>query len=57
MKRNSLLAVSALLFAALYSFGADTAREWQSGTLLETEKQQVRQGSTTIKNTRSRFIS
>jgi hypothetical protein len=51
MKRNSFLAVSALLFAALNSFGADSAREWQSGTLLETEKQQVHQGSTTTKNT------
>ena len=51
MKRSSLLAVSALLFTALYSFGADSAREWQSGTLLETEKQQVHQGSTTVKNT------
>jgi len=51
MKRNSLLAVSALLFAGLYSFGADSVREWQSGTLVETEKQQVHQGSTTVKNT------
>ena len=51
MKRNSFLAISALLFAALYSFGADTVRDWQSGTLLETEKQQVHQGSTTIRNT------
>ena len=51
MKRNSLLAVSVLLFAGLYSFGADSVREWQSGTLVETEKQQVHQGSTTVKNT------
>ncbi len=41
----------ALSLIALGAFGADNARNWQSGTLLETEKQQVRQGSTKTINT------
>jgi hypothetical protein len=33
------------------AFGADNARNWQSGMLLETEKEQVRQGTTKVRNT------
>jgi hypothetical protein len=38
------------LAIALSTWGADNSREWKSGTLLETEKQQVRTGSTNISN-------
>jgi hypothetical protein len=40
------LASCLLLINAASAFGADAARNWQSGTLVETEKQQVLQGST-----------
>ncbi len=51
MKFRSLAAISALLFAALPSIGADNSRDWKAGTLLETEKQEVHQGSTKRTNT------
>jgi len=41
----------ALLLVVLAAFAADNSRNWQSGTLLETEKEQVRQGSTKRINT------
>jgi hypothetical protein len=45
------MAGSVLVMMTLCASGADTSRDWQSGTLLETEKQQVRQGSTKTSNT------
>jgi hypothetical protein len=51
MKGNSIAVISALLIAAGCSFAAESPREWKSGTLLETEKQQVLQGSTETSNT------
>jgi len=38
-----------LVFAAAL-IAADTARDWQSGTLVETEKEEVRQGSSQTTN-------
>ena len=46
MKPILLLPVCVLLLAAPRALRAADARNWQSGTLLETEKQEVRQGST-----------
>jgi hypothetical protein len=42
-----------LLVAALNVLGADSSRNWQSGMLLETEKQQVLQGTTKRTNTQA----
>jgi hypothetical protein len=44
------MAGSLLVLLALCAWGADTSREWKSGTLLETEKQQVHTGSTHTSN-------
>jgi len=51
MRLRHFLAASALLLTALGAFGADNSRNWQSGMLLETEKQQVKQGTTKTSNT------
>ena len=51
MKPKIHIAACVLVLIALGAFGAAKAREWQSGTLLETEKQQVPQGSTKTSNT------
>ncbi len=51
MTSSSIAALSALLIAAGCTFAADTPHQWKSGTLLETEKQQVLQGSTETSNT------
>ena len=51
MKLKSLLMVFALVFVAFCASAADAPRDWKSGTLLETEKQEVRQGSTRRTNT------
>ncbi len=50
MKSTSFTASSLLIFLAVCTWGADTAREWKSGMLLETEKQQVLTGSTRTTN-------
>ncbi|MBV8830468.1 MAG: hypothetical protein JO108_14680 [Acidobacteriaceae bacterium] len=42
---------STICLLAVGAFSADTSRNWQPGTLLETEKQQVPQGSTKTSNT------
>lgn|GEM_PF-3212308 len=46
-----LVAVSALSLIVSGVLGADDSRNWHSGTLLETEKQQVPSGSTKTTNT------
>jgi len=46
MKPASFTAGSLLVALALCTSGADISREWKSGTLFETEKQQVLTGST-----------
>ena len=51
MKFLSFIFAAVLLSFAVRAFGADTSRDWKPGTLLETEKQQVHQGTT--KTTRS----
>jgi len=51
MNLKSCAPISVLFLAALYSFAADNSRDWKAGTLLETEKQQVHQGSTKTTNT------
>jgi hypothetical protein len=51
MKRNSIAALSVLFLAAVYLSAADAPRDWKSGTLLESEKQEVPQGSTKTSNT------
>jgi hypothetical protein len=45
------LFVAVLLLIAPGAFAADNSHHWQSGTLLESEKQQVRQGTTRTTNT------
>jgi hypothetical protein len=45
------MAAWALLAIAPGVFSADTPRDWQSGMLLDTEKQEVRQGTTKTTNT------
>ena len=50
MKRNSIAATFAVLLAAGYLLGAENPRDWKSGTLLESEKQEVHQGSTETSN-------
>ena len=49
--RPRLLVVWAVLLAGGAAFAADSSRNWQSGTLLEAEKQEVRQGTTRTSNT------
>lgn len=39
-----------LLASSVLTFAADKPRDWKTGTLLETEKQQVLEGSTTTTN-------
>jgi hypothetical protein len=51
MKALLLTFGSVLVFISLSAWGADNSRDWKSGTLLETEKQQVHQGSTKTTNT------
>jgi hypothetical protein len=51
MKPRFHIAACVLLLIAPRAFGANKAREWQSGTLLETEKQQVPQSTTKTSNT------
>jgi hypothetical protein len=48
----AMFSAGCLLVAAiaLCAWGADNSREWKSGTLLETEKQEVRTGSTKTTN-------
>src|SRR5690349_1038412 len=48
MKLAAFIACSSLIMATtiICAWGADNSRDWKSGTLLETEKQQVRTGST-----------
>ncbi|MFL6350452.1 MAG: hypothetical protein ACJ74Z_01185 [Bryobacteraceae bacterium] len=43
--------VAMLLLIAPAAFGADNSDNWHSGTLLESEKQQVRQGTTKTRHT------
>ena len=51
MKLKFRVAALAMVLIAPLAFGASKAREWHSGTLLETEKQQVPQGTTKTSNT------
>jgi hypothetical protein len=51
MRPRVLLPAWMLLLIAAGAFCADSSRNWQSGTLLETEKEQVRQGTTKTSNT------
>ena len=51
MKSTLLLTACVLLVVASNAFGADSSHNWQSGTLLETEKQEVPQGTTKTSNT------
>jgi hypothetical protein len=48
----SVFSARSLLVATitLCAWGADNSRDWKSGTLLETEKQQVLTGSTSTSN-------
>jgi hypothetical protein len=49
--RKTLHAAACLLIAcAALTLAAERQRNWQNGTLIETEKQQVRQGSTKMTN-------
>lgn len=50
--KPAVFSAGSLLVAvlALCAWGADSSREWKSGTLLETEKQEVRTGSTKTTN-------
>lgn len=50
MKPGLLTAGALLVGIALCARGADKLGEWKSGTLLETEKQEVRTGSTKTTN-------
>jgi hypothetical protein len=50
MRPGSIRAGSLLVTIALCTLGADNVRDWKSGTLLETEKEQVRTGSTKTSN-------
>ena len=46
MKSLSFIVASVLLCLAISASGADNSRDWKSGTLLETEKEQVLTGNT-----------
>jgi len=50
MQSKLCLRIGVPLFFAAGLIAADTARDWQSGTLVETEKEEVRQGSTKTTN-------
>jgi hypothetical protein len=50
MKSTLFTAGAVLVAMALCAWGADSSREWKSGILLETEKQEVRTGSTKTSN-------
>jgi hypothetical protein len=50
MRSKLYLTVSLLLLWLPSVFAADRPRTWQAGTLVETEKQQVRQGTTKTSN-------
>jgi hypothetical protein len=50
MKSTLFSACSALAIICVCAFSAENSREWKSGTLLETEKQQVRTGATETAN-------
>lgn len=50
MRKELRVLTCLLLGCAALVFAADRQRNWQTGTLLETEKQQVRQGSTRTTN-------
>jgi hypothetical protein len=50
MRPASFTAGSLLLAMAFCTWAADNSREWKSGTVLETEKQQVPTGSTKTTN-------
>jgi hypothetical protein len=49
--KPKLITTCVLLVAAFSALAADNSRNWQSGMLLETEKQQVKQGTTKRTNT------
>ena len=51
MRSRFRIAIYLLFFAALSTFGAENSRNWQSGTLLEVEKEQVPQSTTKTSNT------
>jgi hypothetical protein len=51
MRPGLLLAACMGFLIAPVAFTADNSRNWQSGTLLEAEKQQVPQGATKTSNT------
>lgn len=51
MRLRLVMAAWALLAIAPCVFSADTPRDWQSGTLVDTEKQEVRQSTTKTTNT------
>ena len=51
MKLKSLIVLSVLVLVALCAWGAKNPRDWQSGTLVDTEKQEVSQGSTKTSRT------
>jgi hypothetical protein len=51
MKPILVLAACLLLLTAPVAFSAADARNWQSCTLLETEKQEVKQSTTKTNNT------
>ena len=51
MKRVLIAGMSVLLFAVVCLLGAEGPREWKSGMLLESEKQEVHQGTTETANT------
>lgn len=50
MKAYWIMAITALLISAGCSFAAASPHQWKSGTLLESEKQQVLEGSTETSN-------
>jgi hypothetical protein len=51
MKPLSFLIISSLFLGTSTLLGAADSRNWQTGTLMETEKQEVKQGSTKTTNT------
>jgi hypothetical protein len=46
MKRTLLTVGSLLISITISTWGADNSRDWKSGTLVETEKEQVLTGNT-----------
>src|SRR6185437_10473600 len=51
MKRNSIAVLTVLFLGAVCLWAADAPRDWKSGTLLESEKVEVPQGSIKTSNT------